>query len=97
MQLFSGLFGWLFGCLVVWLFVLLVGWLVGWLVSFALVWVWFDLIRFGLVDFSFNASLEPKPRARRRARPAEDALLATRFALSAPGPTPGPHVRLNAG
>ena len=33
-----------------------------------LVWFWF-----GLVGFSFNASLEPQPRARRRARLAEDA------------------------
>jgi hypothetical protein len=39
--------------------------LVGWLV---LVW-------FGLVGFSFNASLEPQPRARRRARLAEDGWL----------------------
>jgi len=33
--------------------------------------VW--LVWFGLVGFSFNASLEPQPRARRRARLAEDA------------------------
>ena len=31
------------------------------------------LVWFGLVGFSFNASLEPQPRARRRARLAEDA------------------------
>ena len=30
-------------------------------------------MRFGLVGFSCNASLEPQPRARRRARLAEDA------------------------
>jgi hypothetical protein len=73
---------------------------------------------FGLVGFSFNASLEPQLRARRRARLAEDALvclfvcllvclfggsfvvgllLATIFGLGAPGPTPGPHVRLSTG
>ena len=33
----------------------------------------FGLVWFGLVGFSFNASLEPQPRARRRARLAEDA------------------------
>jgi hypothetical protein len=31
------------------------------------------VVWFGLVGFSFNASLEPQPRARRRARLAEDA------------------------
>ena len=37
------------------------------------VWVWFGLVWFGLVGLSFNASREPQPRARRRARLAEDA------------------------
>ena len=65
--------------------------------------VWFQsMVWFGLVGFSLNASLEPQPRARRRARLAEDAPARNAFWTGwnnprIPDPTPGPHVRLNAG
>ena len=39
----------------------------------------FGLVCFGLVGFSLNASLESQPRARKRARLAEDALADNTF------------------
>ena len=44
---------------------------------------------FGLVGFSFNASLEPQPRARRRARLAEDAPARHAFWTRRARPNPG--------
>jgi hypothetical protein len=59
---------------------------------FGLVWfglVWFGLVWFGLVGFSFNANLEPQPRARRRARLAEDAPARNAFWTGRARPNPG--------
>jgi len=58
--------------------VALVDWLIGWLVASR-------LVLFGLLGFSFNASLEPQPRARRKPALRNTLLLATRFGLGAPG------------
>ena len=49
----------------------------------------FGLVWFGLVDFSFNASLEPQPRARRRARLAEDAPARNALWTGSARPNPG--------
>ena len=48
-----------------------------------------SLVWFGLVGFSFNASLEPQPRARRRARLAEDAPARNAFWTGRARPNPG--------
>ena len=48
-----------------------------------------ELVWFGLVGFSFNASLEPQPRARRRARLAEDAPARHAFWTRRARPNPG--------
>ena len=47
------------------------------------------LVWFGLVGFSFNASLDPQPRARRRARLAEDAPARHAFWTRRARPNPG--------
>ena len=44
----------------------IVGWLVGWLGNLSWFGGLFVLVWFGLVGFSFNASLEPQPRAVKR-------------------------------
>ena len=68
--------------------------------------LWFaKLVWFGLVGFSFHANLEPQLRVQKRARLAEDTLAhnaslglsGTEYIPRIPDPTPGPHVRLNAG
>ena len=65
----------------------LVGWLVGWLV-FSVWWA------FRLTE---RESRAPTKGSKEGPPCGETLLLATRFGLCAPGPTPGPHVRLNAG
>ena len=50
---------------------------------------WRNLVWFGLVGLSFNASPEPQPRARRRARLAEDAPARNAFWTGHARPNPG--------